>query len=147
MRGLMRLLIMFGPMILRQVQRRQANKARQQHRQPYPPDRHLERGRPVRRNKRDRGEYVEYKDLNKERGIVVNEQKDFDLKEEDIMLSKEDLRHSKKDKTTQAQKQISIEEELESLQSKPLNSGKEVEKEPQEKLDLKEWFLDDEDAS
>ena len=95
MRGLVRMLIMFGPLILRQVQKFQRNKQRQQPSIPAP-----QRGnRPQQRHQET--EHKQYKDLNKELGrdgkgrAVSAEERDFHLKEEEIMLSKEELKDYK----------------------------------------------------
>ncbi len=109
MRGLVRLLIMFGPMIMNQVTRYQRNKQRrqpQQRPQQYPQQRGVEqpgyggrRGAP-----QQQPQQKVYKDLNKELGrdgrgrAVSAEERDFNLKEEDIMLSKDDLKHYEENK-------------------------------------------------
>lgn len=135
MRGLMRLLIMFGPMIFRQFQKMQRNRSRQQPTQ-YP-DRQVQRG-PARGNQRqERGEYVEYKDLNAELGRPTPEEKAMNLKEDEIMLNKEDLRHFDKG-ATQAADTKSMDEELEELKEKPLRK-KALDADD---LDLKDLFLD-----
>jgi len=83
---------MFGPMILNQVTKFQRNRQR---RQPQgPPHPH-----PQQRRRVQESEHVQYKDLNKELGrdgrgrAVSAEERDFNLKEEDIMLTKDDLKH------------------------------------------------------
>lgn len=104
MRGLVRLLIMFGPMIMRQVSKYQRGRQRQQ-----PQQRRRSNQLPDQRRggqtynqggpQRGQQQPVEYKDLNKELGrdgrgkAVTSEERDFHLKEEDIMLSKDDLKH------------------------------------------------------
>ncbi len=161
MRGLMRILIMFGPMIFRQIQKMQRNKARQQPTQypdrQIPRNRNSNRDRPDHRSNRDsvdnrrsdrgrqredRGEYVEYKDLNKELGRPSPEEKAFDLSEEEIMLDKEDLRHFDRKPTYPDSK--SIEEELDELKEKPMIQEA---KKKQSDLDLKDLFLDEEDIA
>ncbi len=147
MRGLMRLLMMFGPMIFRQFQKYQRNKARQQPTQ-YP-DRQIERGRPSNRHdnrndprqaKHDRGEHVEYKDLNAELGrrkeaSLSAEEKDFKLKEDEIMLDKADLRHLEGD-IAKAEVSDSALEEMDDDAPRP------PKKPNKDDLDLKDLFLD-----
>ena len=107
MRGLVRLLIMFGPMIMRQVGKFQRNRQRQQpqrrnnqipeynNRRRQAPNQHGANQGP----QRGQQQPVVYKDLNKELGrdgrgrAVSAEERDFNLKDEDIMLSKDDLKH------------------------------------------------------
>lgn len=110
MRGLVRLLVMFGPMIMNQITRYQRNKQRQQPRQrqqPYPQQQrgvgeqggYNRRGAPQQQPQGQQPQQKVYKDLNKELGrdgrgrAVSAEERDFNLKEEDIMLNKEDLKH------------------------------------------------------
>lgn len=106
MRGLVRLLVMFGPMIMNQVTRYQRNKQRrqpQQRPQQYPRQRGMEQpdlgGRRGAPPQQQPPQQKVYKDLNKELGrdgrgrAVSAEERDFNLKEEDIMLTKDDLKH------------------------------------------------------
>ena len=122
MRGLMRLLMMFGPMIFNQYQRYQRSKQRNaslpgrndrgyDNRQydnrdrRYDDRQHNDNRRsnrsqqPQRRDPRDqRGDYIEYRDLNKDhrnkgRVPISEDEQNFNLSEDDIMLSKEDLKH------------------------------------------------------
>jgi len=140
----MRLLIMFGPMILRQFQKMQRNKARQQPTQ-YPDrqlprsnrDRNFDRGASQSRTRDDRGDYVEYKDLNAELGRPTPEEKAMKLKEEEIMLDKEDLRHFDKQAPIADATSGTIEEQIEELK------GDIKDKTPKDDdLDLKDLFLD-----
>lgn len=94
MRGIVRLLVMFGPMIFRQFQKFQRNKQRQQ---PQLPQRD-NRPRSNRDPRHQQNEHVQYKDLNKELGTngrgraMSAEERDFHLKEDEIMLSDEELK-------------------------------------------------------
>jgi len=95
MRGLVRLLVMFGPMIFRQIQKFQRNKQRQQPQLPRQQN-GPRSNRPQQRHQDT--EHVQYKDLNKELGrdgrgrAMSAEERDFNLKEEDIMLSEDELK-------------------------------------------------------
>ncbi len=139
MRGLMRLLIMFGPMIFRQIQKMQRSRSRNQPTQypdrqiPQRGARNQQRGRANEmRTREDRGDYVEYKDLNAELGRPTEEEKAMNLKEDQIMLDKEDLRHY--DTTAQAPTN-SMEDEIDKIEKKKV-------KNPIDKDDLKDLFLD-----
>jgi len=150
MRGLMRLLMMFGPMIFRQVQKYQRNKARQQPTQ-YPDrqidrgprsnrDRNYDRGESQHRGRDDRGEYVEYKDLNAELNRKKEEQlspeeRDFKLKEDEIMLDKSDLRHFQGDIAKAETGDLNVEDVEEAVKTPKKKLSK-------DDLDLKDLFLD-----
>ncbi len=54
MRGLVRILLMFGPMIFRQIQKYQRNKQREQYRQPQRDRRHVTRREQVPSNRQER---------------------------------------------------------------------------------------------
>ena len=128
---------MFGPMILRQVQKMQRSRSRQQPTQS--PERQLPRQNQRRRanevrTREDRGDYVEYKDLNAELGRPTEEEKAINLKEDQIMLDKEDLRHYEPNATAATE---SMEEEMEKIENKKVN--KPIDKDD---LDLKDLFLD-----
>jgi len=86
MRGFMRLLFMFGPMILRQVQKYQRNKERQRYQQ---------QGRPPMRREAPRSN-TEYRRNQRDmppppprQPQMSEEERNFRLKEEDIMLDQE----------------------------------------------------------
>ena len=100
MRGLVRLLMMFGPMIINQVTRMNRNRQRQQQQQPR--QRQPQYGR--QEDPRARRQYTkptQYKDLNKELGrdgrgrAVTAEERNFNLKEDEIMLTEDELKHYK----------------------------------------------------
>lgn len=80
MRGLMRLLFMFGPMILRQVQKYQRNKERQQYQQST--QRRMPQEAPRRR---------QTPPPPPPKPELSEEEKNFRLKEEDIMLDNETI--------------------------------------------------------
>jgi len=101
MRNLFRLLIMFGPMIFRQVERYQRRKAKDQKwatpENQLPQDRRSNR----KRERPNRGEYVNYEEPRrrepiKREPILSEEERNFNLKEEDIMLDEGDLMHYEK---------------------------------------------------
>lgn len=148
MRGLMRLLVMFGPMIFRQFQKMQRNKARQQPTQ-YP-DRQIERGprsnRDPRNPRHDRGEQVQYKDLNAELGRPTAEERDFNLTDEDIMLDKDDLRHyDPNDLSTHSPEAIekAVDDKIETLKGAEKEAAIKAKKEALDNdLDLRKMFLD-----
>ncbi len=84
MRNLVRLLIMFGPMILQQIQRSQRKKAKYDRWET--PDNNRNHNR--RRNNRQRP--PEVIDIEPKKTPA---EENMDLKEEDIMLNKEDLKY------------------------------------------------------
>ncbi len=146
MRGLMRILIMFGPMIFRQIQRMQRNKPR---RQPQPRQRELpqreRRGRMQGNPNPQRGQPVELKDLNEELGRE-SEQENFELKEEEIMLDKDDLKHysggsQSQDVDAMLKKNNHKQENL--LSQEDIPSNKTPKPDSNSDLDLKDLFLDD----
>ena len=152
MRGLMRILIMFGPMIFRQIQKMQRNSGRRQQqqypnqrRQQIPQQRDSRQGRMEGTPRHDRGQHVEQlKDLNEELG-VNEEAKNFELRDEEIMLDKEDLRHSSAKVDAAAER--SIEDVIKSdgsQASTPEPAPKSAPKPPKKDsdLDLKDLFLD-----
>jgi len=133
MRGLVRLLMMFGPMIFRQFQKYQRNKARQLPRHSHDRQTHRdsqygrqqsERQQSNRQQHNERKQhnerYAEYEDLNPEIGIkkeveISPEERDFKLKEEDIMLDEEDLRYLKEDKKIDVPIEVTSEEVVEDV--------------------------------
>ncbi len=142
----MRLLIMFGPMILRQVQKMQRNRSRQQprtrqHRELPQRER---RGRMQGNPNPHRGQPVELKDLNEELGRVP-EQENFELKEEEIMLDKDDLKHYRGNQSqdvdamlrddTQKQKNLLTQDDITTDKTPKSDSNPD--------LDLKDLFLED----
>ena len=147
----MRILIMFGPMIFRQIQKMQRSSGRRKQqqypnqRQQIPQQRNSRQSRMEGTPRHDRGQHVEQlKDLNEELG-VNEESKNFKLKEEEIMLDKEDLRHSsaKVDATVER----SIEDVIKVENPKELSqdsSPKAAPPKPKKDsdLDLKDLFLD-----
>ena len=181
--GLMRMLMMFGPMIFRQFQKYQRNKQRRAPQQRFPQqddrqysDRSREDGR-YRDDRRDdrnyraddrprndrqyraddrprdernysdrdrrdprnsRVEEKQYRDLNKElnaKGPVSQDDKNFKLSEDDIMLSKEDLKH--------------YEAANQSIEDLEVDSSVAKESLPKidDDLDMKDLFLNDKDLS
>lgn len=154
MRGLTRLLMMFGPMIFRQFQKYQRNKARQQPQQL--PNRPIENSpRSNRQSNRqsndNRGEQIEYKDLNAELGRskerqISPEERDFKLSEDDIMLDNDDLKHYKaNDITTHSKAAIekAVDEKIELLQGPAKEAAQKAKKEAIENdLDLRKLFLE-----
>jgi len=117
MRGLVRLLMMFGPMIINQVTKMNRNRQRQQqqpprHRQPQYGRQEDPRGR------RQYTEPTQYKDLNKELGrdgrgrAVTAEERNFNLKEDEIMLTEEELKHYKH-----------VDEQVEKMDGESVSSG------------------------
>ena len=89
MKQLMRLLIMFGPLIFRQIQKFQRNKQRKQgYATPDP----LPRGK--RRARKE--EYIPSEEIKKE-PLLTEEERNFKLDDEDIMLDEEDLVYTKED--------------------------------------------------
>ena len=149
MRGWMRLLMMFGPMIFRQIQKMQRNKSRQQPTQ-YP-DRQIEprsnRGGNRGDDKQRAGrQQTQYKDLNAELGRPTAEERDFQLKEEEIMLDKEDLRHfDPQDETTHTKEaiELAVDEKIEQLKGPAKEAAIEAKKKALDNdLDLRKLFLD-----
>jgi len=127
MRGLVRLLMMFGPMIINQYQRYQRNKDRQLHRQSS--DRHISRESHSRREHTSRHHtdrqqsnerHAEYEELKpdivaKQAEEMSPEERNFKLKEEDIMLDEEDLRYLKNDNKAAVAVELNPEELVEDL--------------------------------
>jgi len=82
-RSIINLLMMFGPMILRQYQKYQRKKEKKQGW--ATPDKTL--------SKAPQGEYIEHEPVKPQTTKMSEEEKLFNLEEEDIMLDNEDLRN------------------------------------------------------
>ena len=94
MRNLVRLLIMFGPMLMRQFQKYQRNKQRKEG---YAtPDR-----LPKQRQQEQRKEYIPVEEIPRE-PVLSEDEKNFKLDEDDIMLDQEDLVYVRKDQEPEA---------------------------------------------
>ncbi len=119
MRGLVRMLIMFAPMLIRQFEKYQRNKARRlpkQSSEPYPA-----RESQSSRRQEHHSRQNEHRDINLEikttkRKELSVEERNFKLKEEDIMLDKEDLRYLKEDTQTEKLNSLDLEEQMEELE-------------------------------
>lgn len=146
MRGLMRLLFMFGPMILRQVQKHQRNKQRQgyQNDKRYP-SRHQE-PRPAPRKRRRVQEAAPPPPPK-----MSEEERNFRLKEDEIMLDHDTVKdyggshegreshemdYDKKATKAQMENPIVSEDDI-------VPSGKE--KQEDDGFELKDLFFEDED--
>jgi len=97
------MLIMFGPMIFRQISKMRRNSSQRQLSQgrgQQQPQYDNRRQQP-RSNRQAPPEDIEYRDLNEElgrdpsQGRMSAEEKDFRLKEDEIMLSEDELKHYK----------------------------------------------------
>lgn len=185
--GLMRMLMMFGPMIFRQFQKYQRNKQRRAPQQRFPQndnrqysgrsrddryrddryrddrernyraddrqrdnrsyredDRSRDRGYAERDRREDhrnqRVEEKQYRDLNKElnaKGAVSQDDKNFKLSEEDIMLSKDDLKHYEAANQSIEELDIDVDSSV----------AKETKPKSDDDLDMEDLFLNEEDIS
>ena len=146
MRGFMRLLLMFGPMIFRQYEKYQRNKERQRyHQQNQPP---MRQEQPRRRR-----EMVPPPPPRKPQ--ISEEERNFRLKEEDIMLDNETIqdysqnpttsRDMDLDRTQQPQSNRIEAPETENVVNEEdiVPSGKD--KKEDDGFDLKDLFFEDED--
>ncbi len=77
MRGLVRFLIMFGPMIFRQIQKYQRNQQRKQRHDPYPENRNIS------------NDSSKENQATRKQEILSEEERNFRMKEEEFMLDKE----------------------------------------------------------
>lgn len=131
MRGLIRMLIMFGPMIFRQIQKFQRNKTRQLQRENYDRPTVRERHRNTRQqthSDQNKDRYLERKEpysaaASNKKPEISAEEKNFNLKEEDIMLDDDDLKYLKKDDQARAEIEENIEDIVEDLPAEKKNTS------------------------
>lgn len=143
MRGLTRLLFMFGPMLLRQFQKYQRNKQRQQYQQPNRPP--MRQEAPRRRKQPAPPPPPE----------MTEEEKNFRLKEEDIMLDKNIVKEYTGKQSASHEIEHDAQPALpstptESVNPKPAINEEEIvpsgkEKKDDNGFDLKDLFFEDED--
>jgi len=158
MRGFMRLLFMFGPMILRQVQKYQRNKERQKY---YDQSRPPMRQEPRRRDTEYRRGHREMPPPPPRKPEITEEERNFRLRDEDIMLDNETMQdykgvstashemdHERQDHQPQKdQARLEAPESSEPSEDDFVPSGDDKKKDKDDDgFDLKDLFFEDDEA-
>lgn len=131
MRGLVRILMMFAPMIIRQMQRRgRRGGFQQQRRQPERQPQHLP--------EQKRGDYVKYEEAKPK--YLEPDDPNEKLTDKDIMLNEKDLRHFENGKKQSDLDNADVSEIIPDEALDLNQEKKQVHKEND--IDLKDLFLD-----